>query len=156
VNVREFLKTKIKSRPGEIVSVSGETLGVHSGLPFYTIGQREGLNVDKSIPYFVVDKDITSNRLLVAPFGDDALFRTRVLTTSVTWVSNQTPKLPIKARAKLRYRASNAPCYVEQTEKDKVLLKFNSPQRAITPGQSVVFYRKNEVLGGAVIDKIID
>jgi len=156
VDVKEFLKTKIKPRPGEIIDINGKALGIHIGLPFYTIGQREGLNIDKPIPYFVVDKDVTSNRLKVAPFGNEALFRTQVLATSVTWVSNQTPKLPIKTRAKLRYRASNAPCYVDKTEKDKVLLKFNSPQRAITPGQSVVFYRKSEVLGGAVIDKIID
>jgi tRNA-specific 2-thiouridylase len=154
--VRELLMQKIKFAHGDIVSVDGKLLGRHIGLPFYTIGQREGLGISAPVPYYVAGKNPEANILIVAPFGHQALFKSKFLTEAPHWVSGKEPKYPLRAQTKLRYRAENVPATVDKTNKDELEVTLNSPQRAITPGQSAVFYSGEEVLGGAVITKVID
>jgi tRNA-specific 2-thiouridylase len=155
-DVREFLAQKIKKTHGDIVSVKGEVLGKHIGLSFYTIGQREGIGISASVPYYVASKDLMNNKLIVAPFGHDSLFRSKFTTEAPHWVEGKQPKLPKKVSVKLRHRAKNVAGKVKSTHKDKLEVTLDTAQRAITPGQSAVFHSGNQVLGGAVIDRVIN
>ena len=154
--MKEFLRQKIKISHGNIVSVDGKLLGRHIGLPFYTIGQREGLGFSAPVPYYVVDKDIANNRLIVAPFGHEALFKDKFLANGENWVAGVVPHFPLKVQVKLRYRAENAPATVKRIGKESLEVNLDQKERAITPGQSAVFYQGEEVLGGAVIGKVMD
>ncbi len=140
----QFLSRHIKRKLGSIVDAKGKVLGQHQGLSFYTIGQRKGIGLAGG-PYWVLDKDLKKNLLTVTKKEKD-LLRRELSFKNVNWLSGKAPKLPLKVKAKIRYRSSLSPATVY---KNKVI--FNRPQRAITPGQSVVFYSGEEVLGGGVI-----
>ncbi len=162
VNIRNFLKTKIKPKKGKVVDMAGKIVGEHEGLYYYTIGQRHGVGVSgASEPYFVIGKNIKKNELVVAPQKDEKKFYKKELAVSdLTWVSGLpfeasakkgAPKFPLNCSARIRYRAPLQKCEVKKRGKDYVV-KFFSPQRAITPGQSIVFYKGEEVLGGGIIE----
>jgi len=154
-DIREFLLERIKPKEGNIISPQGEVLGKHKGIAFYTIGQREGLGISASIPYYVVGKNNQKNELIVVPFGHEALFSDKFSAENVSWVGNQ-PSLPLKAQVKLRYRAESVGVKVYENKQGKLEAKLDRSERAITPGQSAVFYQENEVLGGAVVEKVIN
>ena len=155
--IKEFLQQKIKFSHGDIVSVDGKLLGRHTGLPFYTIGQREGLGISAPVPYYVACKNVVTNTLIVAPFGHEALFKRKFLGTDVHWISGQSPKLPLTVVVKLRYRAEAVPAVVKKAkEASNLEIILKEKQRAVTPGQSAVFYKGEEVLGGVVVQKVID
>jgi tRNA-specific 2-thiouridylase len=154
--VRDLLMQKIKISHGDIVSVDGKLLGRHIGLPFYTIGQREGLGISASVPYYVAEKDAVANTLAAAPFGHSALYKSKFLTEKPHWIDSVEPKYPTSLMVKLRYRAENVPAIVNKTESGGLEVTLERSERAITPGQSAVFYRDSEVLGGAVVHKVID
>jgi tRNA-specific 2-thiouridylase len=151
VNIRNFLKTKIKPKKGKVVDATGEVVGEHQGLAYYTIGQRHGVGVSgASEPYFVIGKNIKKNELIVAPQKDEKNFYKKELAVSdSTWVSG-TPKFPLQCSARIRYRAPLEKCEVKKRGKNYIV-KFAKLQRAVTPGQSIVFYRGAEVLGGGII-----
>lgn len=160
--IKEFLLQRIKTRHGDIVNLSGEVLGRHIGLPFYTIGQRQGLRISAavpldrraqgtSVPYYVSDKNLKENKLIVVPFGHENLFKDRFTTESPHWVAGTEPKLPKKVQVKLRYRAKNADARINKVGGDGLEVTLDKDQRAITPGQSAVFYDGEKVIGGAVI-----
>ena len=149
--IKEFLLQRIKTRHGDIVSSSGKVLGKHIGLPFYTIGQRQGLRISAAIPYYVVDKNLKENKLIVAPFGHKSLFKDRFTTQAPHWVAGVEPKLPKKVAVKLRYRSKNAAAWINKVGADRLEVTLDKDQRAITPGQSAVFYDGEKVIGGAVI-----
>jgi len=153
--VKEFLMQKIKITHGDIVSVDGKLLGRHIGLPFYTIGQREGLGISAPVPYYVVEKIVDTNTLVVAPFGHEALFKDKFLADQAHWVAGEEPKYPLRIQAKLRYRAEVATALVNKLGSERLEVSLEKPQRAITPGQSAVFYKGEEVLGGAVVHKVL-
>lgn len=155
VDIREFLAQKIKYSHGDIVSVDGKVLGRHIGLPFYTIGQREGLGVSTHVPQYVVGKDAKNNELIIVPFGHKSLFKDKFRASGTHWVSGDEPKFPKKVEVKLRYRAPNAKASVKKMGEGSVEVKLEKPQRAITPGQSAVFYDGDKVIGGAVVDGTI-
>jgi len=155
-NIRELLLNKISSKEGEIVDVNGEVLGKHIGLPFYTIGQRGGLGISKNVPYYVAGKDETSNKLIVVPFGHKALFKKSFLAEKADWIDGRGPKLPQKLEVKLRYRANNVLATVKTTLPGRLLVSLEKPQRAITPGQAAVFYKGNELIGGATVTSVVD
>jgi tRNA-specific 2-thiouridylase len=145
-----FLKHHLKTKPGKIIDVRGNILGQHPGLWFYTIGQRKGINCPGG-PFYVLDKNLKKNILIVTKNEKD-LYKKEVILKGVNWVSGKKPKLPLKIRAKIRYRHQPAPAVITKNPNARTYtLKFNKPQRAVTPGQSAVFYEGQEVLGGGII-----
>ena len=154
---RDFLKQYLPAQPGPIVSVDGDELGEHEGLMYHTIGQRQGLRIGglanrPEAPWYVVDKQVADNVLVVAQGNEHpALFKTQLTATDVIWISGESPTLPLTCHAKIRYRQADQPCEVSVSG-TKVLVSFTTPQRAVTPGQSVVFYEGDICLGGGVIE----
>lgn len=153
--VNDFLAKYIKQKPGNIVDARGNVLGRHDGLAFYTIGQRKGIGLAGG-PYWVAAKDLRKNRLIVAKDEKD-LLKKELTFKNVNWISGEPPKFPVKVRVKIRYRANLAPAKLFKNK-----LVFGKSQRAITPGQSVVFYlpaearraeegRGSQLLGGGII-----
>lgn len=151
VSMRDFLKGKVKAKSGKIINTTGEAVGEHNGLPFYTIGER-GLNLDKSKgqPYFVVGKNLKKNQLIVGFEDDPALFKKSTLVKNVNWISGQTPKFPLKCQVRMRHRQPLVDCILKVKGSD-VLINFNKPERAVTPGQFAVFVKNGECLGGGVV-----
>jgi tRNA-specific 2-thiouridylase len=154
----DFLKQYLPAQPGDIVSVDGEVLGRHQGLMYHTIGQRQGLGIGglanhEQAPWYVVEKDLAANRLLVAQGNDHpSLFRSSLSTSEVFWVSGEAPILPLRCHAKVRYRQSDQACTVHADGEGGYRVDFAEAQRAVTPGQSVVFYDGERCLGGGVIE----
>jgi len=146
----DFLKKYLKVKPGKMVDAEGKVVGEHQGLWFYTIGQRKGIKLPAG-PYYVLDKDLKRNLLMVTKKEKD-LYKKELKAKNVNWISGKEPKLPLKVKAKIRYRHKAAFGVITKNLKRKTHnLKFDKPQRAITPGQSVVFYKGEELLGGGVI-----
>lgn len=151
--VNDFLARHIKPKPGPVVEQvhygAKKIVGQHQGLWFYTIGQRKGIKLPGG-PFYVLDKNLKKNFLIVTKNERD-LFKKELITKNVNWIPGGKAKLPLKIKAKIRYRhkPSLATIYKIQNTKYKIL--FRSPQRAITPGQSVVFYKGQELLGGGII-----
>jgi tRNA-specific 2-thiouridylase len=149
---RRFLARRLpeSARPGPIRDVTGRLLGTHRGLANYTIGQRKGLGLSgRPQPVFVVALDVTTNALVVGP--EEALLRPALEAEQVTFVSGEWPREALQVEAKVRYRTPVAPATLFPLEAGLVRLAFDTPQRAITPGQAVVFYQGEEVLGGGII-----
>ena len=154
---RDLLKQYLPAQPGPIVSVDGDDLGEHEGLMYHTIGQRQGLGIGglanrPEAPWYVVDKKVTDNALVVAQGNEHpALFKTQLTAADMIWISGEPPSLPLSCRAKIRYRQADQACVVSACGA-KIEVTFNTPQRAVTPGQSVVFYEDDICLGGGVIE----
>ncbi len=154
-----FLKNYVKPEPGNIVSASGHIIGRHKGLMFYTVGQRQGLGVGgiknhPDAPWFVVTKNLKTNDLIAVQGVDHpALFAKGLVASQINWIG-EPPKLPGRYSAKVRYRATDAPCAIE-TDGDNLHVMFDRPERAVTPGQSVVIYDEEICLGGAVIEEAL-
>lgn len=150
----KFISEKIPNKPGKIVDNEGNILGKHNGLHFYTIGQRKGINLGGDGPYFVIKKDMVNNNLVVANNPIESLWRDEFEIRDVNWISSEL-KFPLAAKVKIRYRTEEIHAIIEElnTEKDKTYrIKLDQPQKAITPGQSAVFYAESgEVLGGGII-----
>jgi len=137
----EFLTKYLKPKSGDMVC-GGGVVGKHIGLPLYTIGQRKGIGLAGG-PYYVLKKDIKKNILVITKDEKD-LYRKELSVKNLNWISNIS--FPMKVRAKIRYRTKEA---VAVVDKNKVF--FSKPQRAITSGQSIVFYKGQELLGGGII-----
>jgi len=149
--VNNFLKKYLKENPGKIVNANGKILGKHSGLWFYTIGQRKGVGLPEG-PYYVLNKDPKRNLLIVTRNEKD-LYKKELICKNINWISGKTPKLPLKIKAKIRYRHDSALAIICKPRAKNYKLIFDRPQKAITPGQSVVFYNGRELLGGGIICK---
>lgn len=143
-DINSFLKKYLKTKTGNIADKEGNIIGRHKGVWFYTIGQRKGIGLAGG-PYYVVDKDIKRNILIVSKKEED-LFKKELRFKEANWISGGEPDFPVKLEAKIRYRNKAMPCIVE---KNKAI--FLKPQKAITPGQSVVFYKGEKLLGGGII-----
>ncbi len=152
IDLNNYLKRHIPEKPGRIVTTAGDDIGHHDGLAFYTIGQREGLGIGGGIPYYVAKKDFASNTLIVAkgPF-DEQLFVSELSAADVHWIAGTAPVFPLKCKARIRYRQPLQDATVRKGLEDGITVVFDEPQRAVTPGQSIVFYKDNEMLGGACI-----
>ncbi|OGF22211.1 hypothetical protein A2Y83_04040 [Candidatus Falkowbacteria bacterium RBG_13_39_14] len=188
VDHNEFLKEHLKMKKGDILlreklNISpekgsdpfergqtprmGKKIGEHQGLPLYTIGQRRAVGVGGIGPYYVVEKDEKRNILTVSEDRDDPLlYKDKLFAEDVNWISGREPKMPLKAKVKIRYRHEAVDAVISTKQKSKkakkqmeskvgivgeYIVKFKSPQRAVTPGQSVVFYKNSELIGGGVI-----
>ena len=155
---KDFLQQYLPAQPGEIHSLEGEHLGQHQGLMYHTIGQRQGLGIGGLAdhgdePWYVVDKDLDNNVLLVAQGKQHpALFKRSLVTREIHWVSGEEPALPLQCAAKVRYRQADQACTVSRSADGLYRIEFDEPQRAITPGQSVVLYLGELCLGGGVIE----
>lgn len=150
----DFLKKYLKLSSGNIVDKNGNILGEHKGLPLYTIGQRRDVGIGGTGPYYVVKIDYRKNRLIVSnDINDENLFSRILIAEKVNWISGKVPKMPIEAKARVRYRMRECSATVNKI-KGKYVVEFSELQRAVMPGQSIVFYRGNEVLGGGIIKKL--
>ncbi|MEP4548066.1 MAG: tRNA 2-thiouridine(34) synthase MnmA [Saccharospirillum sp.] len=154
----DFLKQYLPARPGTIETDSGEVIGEHQGLMYYTIGQRQGLGIGGTrnhpeAPWFVAAKDLERNVLTVVQGTDNpALFTQQLALPSVYWVAGEAPALPARLMCKHRYRQPDQACQITATD-NGYRVEFEQPQRAITPGQSAVFYDGEVCLGGGVIER---
>jgi len=147
----DFLKKHLKLRPGKIINTKGKIIGEHHGLWFYTIGQRKRIELSEG-PFYVLDKDIKRNLLIVTQNEKD-LYKKELIAKNINWIAGRQPKFPLKVMAKIRYRHKLASAVVDR---NKVV--FRKRQRAVTSGQSVVFYlprrqagKGQELLGGGII-----
>jgi tRNA-specific 2-thiouridylase len=146
-----FLERRLgEGTPGEIVDSEGKVLGRHSGASRYTIGQRRGLGVAAGVPMYVTGIDPETGRVKVGTAEE--LLRDELTVSDVNWVSMDRPTEPIGAGIQIRYRHKSAPGELTPLDGGRVRVRFESPQRAITPGQSAVFYDGETVLGGGVIE----
>ena len=137
--------------PGDFVDRDGRVLGRHKGLPCYTAGQRKGLGIAAGKHVYVLSKNGADNTILL---GDDAeLYASSLLASHVNWISGETPAQPVRCAAKTRYSQTEAPCTASPLPDGGLRVVFDQPQRAITPGQAVVLYDGDVVLGGGTIEK---
>ena len=154
---KDFLSRFLPARPGEIRTPEGRDMGRHDGLMYYTLGQRQGLGIggekdSSGEPWYVVGKDMEHNVLLVAQGHDHPLlFRSGLQAGNLNWIAEPPREIPFRCQAKIRYRQPDQDCVITFLDGDRCEVRFDQPQRAVTPGQSVVFYRDEECLGGGVI-----
>ena len=138
---------------GDYLDLSGKVVGRHKGAVAYTLGQRKGLNLAMGEPVYVCSKDMAKNTVTVGP--NEALMSTSLLANDCNWIAIDQPQQPVRVQAKARSRMAAQPATVYPLEDGTVRLVFDSPQRAITPGQAVVFYDGDTVLGGATIASVL-
>lgn len=151
-NYHEFLKTRITAngfQSGLIVDTGGKVLGEHKGIAFYTIGQRKGIGAHKK-PLYVVEIDRENNTVIIGE--EEKLFKSELEASGVNWSSLEEPSEPLKVKARIRYRHKEQGALVTPLGGGKVKVRFDKAQRAVTPGQAVVFYDGDTVIGGGWID----
>ena len=152
-NFKKFLGHYLPAQPGDMRTLAGEVKGRHQGLMYHTLGQRQGLGIGgPGDAWYVVGKDIENNILYVEQ-GEHhpALYTTRLMASSLHWIAGNPPPLPLRCQAQTRYRQVDQPCLIHSATEDGVEVYFDHPQRAVTPGQSVVFYQDGLCLGGGTI-----
>ncbi len=156
---KDFLQTYISAKPGNIETAEGTVLGTHQGLMYHTLGQRQGLGIGgvKGSPekaWYVAKKELGRNVLIVVQGNNHPLlFSNKLSTGKIHWINQQIPELPLKCMAKTRYRQADQSCLVSPLNAETFLVEFDQAQRALTPGQSVVFYDDDICLGGGVIEE---
>ncbi|SFK44718.1 tRNA 2-thiouridine(34) synthase MnmA [Methylophaga sulfidovorans] len=153
---REFLSRYIPAQPGEMRTPEGEKIGQHAGLMYYTLGQRQGLGIggrkdSTGEPWFVAGKDMDNQILYVVQGDHPWLWSQNLVAEDVSWVAGHPPEFPCRAAAKTRYRQPDQACTISQDENGNIHVEFDEKQRAVTPGQSVVFYLDDDCLGGGII-----
>lgn len=165
VPMKEFLSQRIPKKKGDIVTAEGKKVGEHNGVWFYTIGQRHGFGGGGGMPYFVVDRNLEKNELVVAPGADHPrLFKKEIEIRDMHWIAGNVPKLPLHCEVRIRHRGELAKAVLESRVKNqesrsngslilnsKFLILFEKPQRAATPGQMAAIYVGDECLGGGII-----
>lgn len=157
---KDFLQTFLPAMPGDIVTENGKIIGKHDGLMYYTLGQRQGLGIGGLVdaanePWFVIDKNLTTNQLIVAQgLHHPQLYAPALKAQQLTWVNGAPIAYELKCSAKIRYRQDDQECTVFLDASNNTgQVIFKDPQRAITPGQSIVFYNKDICLGGGIIEE---
>jgi len=152
---KSFLAEKSPNalKPGNMVDIHGNVLGKHQGLPLYTIGQRKGLGIATGVPLYVVELDYAGNRVVVG--NDQDVFASELIADDLNFITMDTLTQPITASTKIRYGSKEGMANITPLEGGKVHVRFSEPQRAITPGQSVVFYDGDLVIGGGIIKQSI-
>lgn len=150
---RTFLNQYIAAQPGDFETLQGKIVGRHMGAAFYTLGQRKGLGIGgPGEAWFVVKKDIQRNIVFVEQGSDHpALYCKELEAIDLSWIGDGPTQLPFVCNSKVRYRQTDQPCIIQYLDEKRIHVTFPIPQRAVTPGQSIVFYEGNTCLGGAVI-----
>ena len=154
----DFISNYVKENIGKILDEDGNEIGEHKGLQYYTLGQRQGIGIggkkgSNNSPWYVVSKNINTNTLTVVQGNDNPLLFSKKLTTRNKYLINSDINGQFKGMAKVRYRQEDQECDIK-IDKNKIRVSFKKPQRAVTPGQSVVIYKDDECLGGGEIDLI--
>jgi len=155
-NFRSFLAQHLNLSAGPIEDPGGAVLGEHAGAALYTLGQRDGLGIggrrgSESAPWFVVGKDMSRNAVIVDQGDSTLLYSTRVVVDPVHWIADSPPSSDQPLAVKLRYRQGDQECWLADCEDSRWTVEFAQRQRAVAPGQSAVFYRAEECLGGGPI-----
>ena len=158
---REFLSTYLPANPGPIHTVDGHQVGTHHGLMYYTLGQRQGLGIGGrrdagEDPWYVVDKDMDANALIVDQGDSPLLLSDSLVAIHPAWIGPAPAELAdeLRCNAKIRYRQADQPCSIRHSFDDRLMVRFEQSQRAVAPGQFAVFYKGDQCLGGATIDAI--
>ena len=144
-----FLSQRSTATQGEIINRRGEVLGKHKGMPFYTVGQRHGLGLAAAERLYVTNLEPDTNRITVGT--EEELCSSSLTASRVNWVSGKPPSEPITVNAKIRYRSPEVAATLSP-KSDSADIEFHRPQRAIAPGQAIVFYQDSKVLGGGTIE----
>ncbi|MDC9589674.1 tRNA 2-thiouridine(34) synthase MnmA [Xenorhabdus sp. XENO-10] len=158
---RDFLGRYLPAQPGPIMTVDGQIIGQHMGLMYHTLGQRKGLGIGgmkdgNEEPWYVVDKDVENNILIVAQGHEHPrLMSIGLIAQQLHWVDRQPLKAEIRCVVKTRYRQHDIPCTIVPMSEDRIEVRFDNPVAAVTPGQSAVFYQGEICLGGGVIEQRI-
>lgn len=156
---RSFLAQYVAANDGPIVDTEDRVIGEHKGAIFYTIGQRKGLgiggiNYGNNNPWYVVDKILFENKLVVGQGSEHPyLLSNTLIAGDVSWILDPPSNFPFSCSAKIRYRQADQPCEISEMPSEQLKVVFRSPQRAVTPGQSIVFYSGDTCLGGALIEE---
>jgi len=148
-NYGTFLSQRFSTLPGDIVDTQGKKLGQHRGIAFYTIGQRHGLGLASGKPLYIIRIEPESNRIVLG--HEKELYSQKLTARKLHWISGKAPREPITARAKIRYKSKEAEA-VLFFRNDSVDVHFAQPQKAVTPGQAIVFYNAGEVMGGGITE----
>ncbi|MBX2807537.1 MAG: tRNA 2-thiouridine(34) synthase MnmA [Cellvibrionaceae bacterium] len=154
---KDFLQQYLPAQPGDIITDQGCAIGTHSGLMYHTIGQRQGLGIGgvknaAEAPWYVAEKDLDNNQLIVVQGSDHPLLYHHTLKATQThWINRAPETNRFQCQAKIRYRQADQNCKVSVQSNGDLDIRFAQPQRAITPGQSLVLYKGEQCLGGAVI-----
>jgi len=148
-NYGTFLSQRFSTLPGDITDTRGKKLGQHRGIAFYTIGQRHGLGLASGKPLYVIKIEPERNRIVLG--HEKELYSRKLTARTLNWISGKVPREPMTARAKIRYKSKEAEASLFFSN-DSVDVHFTQLQKAVTPGQAVVFYNADEVLGGGIID----
>ncbi len=158
-NFPEFLRQYISENPGNILTSNGKIIGQHQGLMFYTIGQRKGIGIGggfgkKEKPWYVAEKDLKSNQLIIVQGRNHPLLHSRKLFAGkLHWIGETPPENGFNCMAKIRYRQIDQSCQLTLEKDNSCIVSFEKDQFAITPGQSIVFFSGEECLGGGIIEK---
>lgn len=160
---RDFLAQYLPAKPGKILDTDGNIIGQHQGAMYYTIGQRQGLGIGgrrntNESAWYVITKDVRQNTLTVAQgHNHTMLLKSSLIANQLHWISGIKPEIPFRCAAKIRYRQKQQQCKIETMDyDDRCTVKFDTPQRAITEGQSIVFYSEEICLGGGIIEQVSD
>ncbi|AKH88843.1 tRNA 2-thiouridine(34) synthase MnmA [Edwardsiella tarda] len=160
---RDFLGRYLPAQPGKIITVDGQEIGEHQGLMYHTLGQRKGLGIGgtkegNEEPWYVVDKDVANNVLLVAQGHDHPrLFSNGLIAQQLHWVDRRPLTAELRCTVKTRYRQADIPCRVIPIDETRIEVRFDQPVAAVTPGQSAVFYQDEVCLGGGIIEaRLVD
>jgi tRNA-specific 2-thiouridylase len=158
---KDFLGQYLPAQPGIIETAEGKTIGQHEGLMYHTLGQRKGLLIGGKkeygeAPWYVVDKDVPRNVLIVGQGSNHPrLYSKGLIANQLHWVDRQGPTQPMTCTVKTRYRQADIPCVITPSQDGSVQVIFEQPQKAVTPGQSAVFYQDKCCLGGGIIESYI-
>jgi tRNA-uridine 2-sulfurtransferase len=147
-NYGTFLSQRFPTTPGDIVDTQGKKLGQHQGIAFYTIGQRHGLGLASGQPLYVIMIEPESNRIVLGP--ENELYSQKLTARKLNWISGKAPREPLTVRARIRYKSKEAEAILF-FRNASVDVHFAQPQKAVTPGQAIVLYNADEVLGGGII-----
>ena len=150
-NYGAFLSQRFSTLSGDIVDIQGKKLGQHRGIAFYTIGQRHGVGLASGKPLYVIRIEPEHNRIVLGP--EKELYSQKLTARKLNWISGKVPRESITARARIRYKSKEAEATLFFGN-DSVDVHFAQPQKAVTPGQAIVFYNVDEVLGGGIIDQM--
>lgn len=156
---KDFLQQFLPAQPGEIVDDQGNVIGKHDGLMYHTLGQRKGLGIGGghgtgNEPWYAADKDLKNNILVAVQGKQHPLLQHEYLVAdTLDWVSGRCPELNTPLKAKIRYRQQEQPCQIIEHANHKIVVRFDKPQTAVAPGQSVVFYIDDDCLGGGIIEQ---